>query len=254
MTERETYYKVTDTGGQPFHGGTGKWTKGRWRSVKGEIVACHNGLHFCTIDQLPQWLGPEVWEFEPSGEIIDAGDKLVCAKGRITRKIETWNETAARLFAADCAEHVLPLFEKHYPKDDRPRKAIDAARQFARGEISRDDMAAAGAAAWAAGAAAWAAAWAAGNAAGAAARDAAWAAGNAARDAAGAAAWAAGNAAGAAAWAAAWAAGNAARDAARDAAGAAAWAAAWDARAAARDAEIKWQGERLRQYLDGELA
>jgi len=39
------------------------------------------------------------------------------------------------LWAADCAEHVLPFFEEQYPEDDRPRKAIAAARAWARGEI-----------------------------------------------------------------------------------------------------------------------
>jgi hypothetical protein len=35
------------------------------------------------------------------------------------------------LFAADCAEQVLPIFESAYPTDDRPRKAIEAARSGA---------------------------------------------------------------------------------------------------------------------------
>ena len=39
------------------------------------------------------------------------------------------------LWAADCAERVLPLFEDVFPGDDRPRKAIEAARAWARGEI-----------------------------------------------------------------------------------------------------------------------
>ncbi|QDS97255.1 putative immunity protein [Adhaeretor mobilis] len=38
-------------------------------------------------------------------------------------------------WAADCAEHVLPLFENH-SSDDRPLKAIVAARAWAAGEIS----------------------------------------------------------------------------------------------------------------------
>lgn len=42
---------------------------------------------------------------------------------------------ALAVWAADCAEHVLPLFEQHRPEDDRPRKAIEAARAFARDEI-----------------------------------------------------------------------------------------------------------------------
>jgi hypothetical protein len=99
-----------------------------------------------------------------------------------------------RLFAADCAEMVLPIYEKEYPDDDRPRKAIQAARDYANELISVEQLAAARDAA----VAAWAAAG--------AARDAAWAA---ARDAARDAAWAA------------WAAAGAARDAARDAARAA---------------------------------
>ena len=39
------------------------------------------------------------------------------------------------LWAADCAEHVLPYFEKECPRDDRPRKAVEAGRAWVRGEI-----------------------------------------------------------------------------------------------------------------------
>jgi hypothetical protein len=39
------------------------------------------------------------------------------------------------LWAAECAEHVLPFFENVRPNDDRPRRAIEAARAWARGEI-----------------------------------------------------------------------------------------------------------------------
>ncbi len=35
------------------------------------------------------------------------------------------------LWAADCAEHVLPYFEDKYPDDDRPRKAIEECRIWA---------------------------------------------------------------------------------------------------------------------------
>lgn len=77
-----------------------------------------------------------------------------------------------RLFAADCAESVLHIFEKEHPNDDRPRKVIRAARDYANGFISsqelksaRDAAKGAAEAAWAARAAAWDAAW-----------DAAWAA------------------------------------------------------------------------------
>lgn len=39
------------------------------------------------------------------------------------------------LWAAECAEHVLPLFEAVRPDDPRPRRAIELARSWVRGEI-----------------------------------------------------------------------------------------------------------------------
>lgn len=38
-------------------------------------------------------------------------------------------------WAADCAERVLPLFERQAPSDTRPRDAIEGVRAFARGEL-----------------------------------------------------------------------------------------------------------------------
>ena len=43
------------------------------------------------------------------------------------------------LWATDCAEHVLPYFEEKYPKDDRPWKAVEAVRAWARGNIKMSE-------------------------------------------------------------------------------------------------------------------
>jgi len=40
------------------------------------------------------------------------------------------------VWAADCAQHVLHLFEQTQPSDDRPRRAIEQVRAWARGEIT----------------------------------------------------------------------------------------------------------------------
>ena len=40
------------------------------------------------------------------------------------------------VWAADCAEHVLHHFERARPGDDRPRRAIDLGRAWARGEVT----------------------------------------------------------------------------------------------------------------------
>ncbi len=40
------------------------------------------------------------------------------------------------LWAVECAEHVLHLFERSLPEDDRPRRALDAGRDWALGGSS----------------------------------------------------------------------------------------------------------------------
>ena len=139
-------------------------------------------LHVTDADHLLNWAREELYEVEvdESRGIVTDGEKYGVRRARLVRRVETWNERTARLFAADCPERVLPLFEKERPNDARPREAIAVARRFAVGEATREELAAACAAAWAARDAAGDAARAAARAAaGAAARDAwdaAWAA------------------------------------------------------------------------------
>jgi len=56
-------------------------------------------------------------------------------KARQTKRPNEQDHRLLAVWAADCAEHVLPYFEEKNPKDDRPRKAIEAARAWTRGEI-----------------------------------------------------------------------------------------------------------------------
>ena len=48
------------------------------------------------------------------------------------------------LWAADCAQHVLPLFEEMQPGDTRPRRAIELVRAWTRGEVTMSQSRAAG--------------------------------------------------------------------------------------------------------------
>ena len=54
------------------------------------------------------------------------------------------------LWAADCAEHVLPHFEEERPGDARPRRAIEAGCAWARGGMKMSEARAAAFAAHAA--------------------------------------------------------------------------------------------------------
>ena len=51
-------------------------------------------------------------------------------------RLAPFDQKTLALWAADCAEHVVKFFEKFHSKDDRPRQAIEAARSWARGEIT----------------------------------------------------------------------------------------------------------------------
>jgi hypothetical protein len=50
-----------------------------------------------------------------------------------TKRVSIEERKSLALWAADKAEAVLINFEEHHPGDDRPRKAIAAARAWARG-------------------------------------------------------------------------------------------------------------------------
>jgi len=215
---------------------------GHTDTFDGDPVPCECGLHASPTpwDALQYARGGRLWKVEIPADSVPHGNPADKFAARSRKYLRCVNLRPVLVeFSCRQAEGVLHIYEEKYPDDNRPRKAIEAARAYQRGEIGKDQLdaalAAAGAAAWAAaGAAAWAAA-------GAAARDAAWAAAGgaawaAARDAAWAAAWAAARDA---AWAAA---GAAARDAARDAAG-----------AAARDAAGKMFNEMSLAALNGEI-
>ena len=48
------------------------------------------------------------------------------------------------VWAADCAGHVLHVFEENQPNDDRPRRASELVRAWTRGEITMSQSRAAG--------------------------------------------------------------------------------------------------------------
>ena len=176
------HYKVLNTDGTCCNGGTGKWylpqgkSPGKWMPPVHDIQLCARGYHLCTLEQLVPFLGPAIYVAEGRGVHVEDEYKSAWSEARLLYRT-VWDAKAARLFASDCAEHVLPLYERLYPSDTRVRDCISTARQCALGLATEKQLDAAQDAAWAAWAAR-AAAW--------AARAAAWAA----RDAAGAA-WAA---------------------------------------------------------------
>ena len=154
------------------------WTEGEERTIKGlkKIILCEYGYHsaptpWAALGYAPGSMLCLVEISEPEGR---DETKFVSRTRKLIKAVNI--ERQLREFACDLAEEALNLqVQRGWTVDERSRAAIEVARRFARGDASREELAAARDAARAA----------AGDAAGAAARDAAWAA---ARAAAGAAA------------------------------------------------------------------
>ena len=162
------FYKVLNANGRSCNGGSmqwslptqnkdGSWTPGEWTpTIEGELVECWNGYHLATLEQLPLWLNERIFVAEVDGDVLASADndKWIARKVRLVRET-AWDQRAALLFAADCAEHVLHLYEREYQNDSRPRMAIETARKYTNGNATREEL---DAARDAARAAAWAAA------------------------------------------------------------------------------------------------
>lgn len=142
-----------------------RYRLGEWMpAIEGELEPCVNAYHGARVDQLTHWITHDLYVIESRAPWLHDADKLY-TRGpvRIVEHLRGWSERTARLFAADCAERVLPVWEERHPNDDRPRRAIQAARDYVNGLIGREELAAARVAARAAAAAAadsgaWAAA------------------------------------------------------------------------------------------------
>ena len=58
--------------------------------------------------------------------------------------LQDTNHHLLAIWAADCAHHVLHLFEETQPNDERPRCAIESVRAWTQGEITMSQSRAAG--------------------------------------------------------------------------------------------------------------
>jgi pimeloyl-ACP methyl ester carboxylesterase len=62
--------------------------------------------------------------------------KIEYLNDQINELIRKCDHKRVAMWACDCAEHVLEIFEKEHPQDKRPRQAIDACRAWINDEIS----------------------------------------------------------------------------------------------------------------------
>ena len=128
--KQKTLYKFLRTGLKSDRKGFG-WKIGEWQHVDGEIECCENGFHasYTPLQALGYVRGEIIAEVEVKGKSDKESDKEAWSDMRIVRAWNWTKEDSVEL-AIFAAEQVIDIFEKKVPGDDRPRKAIEAAKAY----------------------------------------------------------------------------------------------------------------------------
>ncbi|HEX2086400.1 MAG TPA: hypothetical protein VHF89_12005 [Solirubrobacteraceae bacterium] len=89
---------------QPRGGAPGEWVE-----AAGGTSVCRRGVHACRLEDLPRWIGRELWAVELRGGVLETPYKVVAPAGRLARRIDAWDDRAAAAFAEACIERVRAL-------------------------------------------------------------------------------------------------------------------------------------------------
>ena len=110
--------------------GKQKWVLNKWIKVKGKLDMCHRGLHACKdpYDAFSYVQGEILAIVECRGEHLTDGNKECWREQRVIKTYKWVKKDSLRL-AIFSAELCLKNFEDKYPKDKRPREAIEAAKK-----------------------------------------------------------------------------------------------------------------------------
>jgi hypothetical protein len=133
---------------EPWHiGDTRKYKSVKINSGDGEFIT-ESGYHSSKTlwDALMQANGPVACLVEVSTPLFssDSTEGPSAQISEVRKLIATVDvRSELRRYACDCAERVLSIYEDRYPHDDRPRRAIDIARRFARDDATANELQAA---------------------------------------------------------------------------------------------------------------
>ena len=139
MTKRWKFLRT----GYKSNSGNHKWQSGKWYEYDGDLKMCEAGFH-CSkgiYQAFSNVQGEILAEVEVKGEYISQDDREVWEKMRIVKSWR-WIKKDSFLFSIYAARLVLANFEKVFPDDDRPRKAIEAAEIYVKNPTKKNRSAA----------------------------------------------------------------------------------------------------------------
>lgn len=106
-------YKVLVDGRSAFSGTS--WPlpsgdrPGEWVSASGTVQPYVTGVHASSVDQLPQWLGDQLYRIELDGQVTSTMAAIVALRGRLLAAVQEWDEPVQMRFSGDCAERARLL-------------------------------------------------------------------------------------------------------------------------------------------------
>ena len=146
MTKRWKFLKK----GLKSGSGNTKWKIGEWSKPIKNLELCQNGYH-CSkeIYQAFSYVQGEILaKVECKGKHESSDDKEVRETMKIIKAYK-WTKKDSVALSIYTAELCIENFEKVYPKDKRPQKAIEAAKKWLKNP-TKENKKAAESAAWSA--------------------------------------------------------------------------------------------------------
>jgi hypothetical protein len=95
-------YKFLDRDGVARFTGF-RWPVDEWVDG-GRVDPCRSGVHACRVQDLPVWMGDELWEIELDGEIVERERQVIARRGRLVRQVDGWTDELLDGFGELCAE------------------------------------------------------------------------------------------------------------------------------------------------------
>jgi hypothetical protein len=93
----------------PLPSGRFRRSPGEW--VEAEVDPCRSGVHACRLMDLPYWAAPALYEIELEGEVRSEPIKVIAPRGRLVRRITSWNDKTRDEYSRRCIARMVDLAE-----------------------------------------------------------------------------------------------------------------------------------------------
>ena len=112
--------------------GTSLFTAFRWAIpdgrpgpwVEARVDPCRSGVHACRAADLPAWIGRILFEIELDGEIVEGRSKVVASRGRLLRRLESWDDELRDAYTRMCADRAHELASSASPQQQQTWDAM----------------------------------------------------------------------------------------------------------------------------------